>query len=41
LAIYFLKISQCQYDNNTVLADGKVAIGDPMHQQADGNIGIE
>jgi hypothetical protein len=39
LAIHF-EISQCQY-NNMILANGKVAIRDPMHRLADGNVGIK
>ncbi len=33
----FLKLA----DTDTILADGKVPIGDPMHRLANGNVGID
>ncbi len=29
-AMRFLKISRCRYNTDTILADGKVTIGDPI-----------
>jgi hypothetical protein len=40
-AIHCMKISLCQYNTDTMLANVKVAIGDPMHQLANGNVSIE
>jgi hypothetical protein len=36
-----MKISLCQYNTDTMLANGKVVIRDPMHQLANGNVSIE
>ena len=41
LAIHFFEISWCQYNIDTVLADGKIGIRDLMHWLADGNVSIK
>jgi hypothetical protein len=41
LAIHFFEISWCQYNIDTVLANGKIGIGDLMHWLADGNVSIK
>ncbi len=38
LAIHFFEISQCQYDTETILANGKIGIG---YWLADSNVGIK
>jgi hypothetical protein len=41
LAIHFFEISRCTYDTDTISANGKVAVGDPMYRVPNAILTIE